>query len=132
MRLVFSGLENPIELMPGRCSTVEVENQTLFTRIAQSMLSGEGRYAAEPYSIWDGEDELRPKDTLLMVDNPLSLPWDDRAYMGSIVKRIEREYLEDEDLRRVVEELQGSTRNEIDVTGAGLECRSGIQSRVGL
>lgn len=108
MRLVFSGLESPVEVMPGRCSTIEVENQTLFTRIAQSLLSGEGRYATEPFSIWEGEDELRPKDTLLVIDNPLSLPWDDRVYMGSIVKRIEREYLEDEDLRRAVEELQRS------------------------
>ena len=108
MRLVFSGLESPVEVMPGRCSTIEVENQTLFTRIAQSLLSGEGRYATEPFSIWEGEDELRPKDTLLVIDNPLSLPWDDRVFMGSIVKRIEREYLEDEDLRRAVEELQRS------------------------
>ena len=55
MRLVFSGLESPVEVTPGRCSTIEVENQTLFTRIAQSLLSGEGRYATEPFSIWEGE-----------------------------------------------------------------------------
>lgn len=126
MRLVFSGLENPIELMPGRCSTVEVENQTLFTRIAQSILSGEGRYAVEPYSIWDGEDELRPRDTLLMVDNPLSLPWNDRAYIGSIVKRIEREYLEDEDLRRVIEELQGSLATRLMSLGLGMNVDLGF------
>ena len=120
MRLVFSGLESPVEVTPGRCSTIEVENQTLFTRIAQSLLSGEGRYAAEPFSIWEGEDELRPKDTLLVIGNPLSLPWDDRVYMGSIVKRIEREYLEDEDLRRAVEELQGSIATRLMSLGLGM------------
>lgn len=126
MRFVFSGLESPIELVPGWCSTIEVENQTLFTRIAQSLLSGEGRYAIEPYSIWDGEDELRPKDGLLVVGNPLSLPWDDRAYMSSIVKRIEREYLEDEDLRRVVEELQGTLATRLMSLGLGMNTDLGF------
>lgn len=126
MRLVFSGLESPVEVTPGRCSTIEVENQTLFTRIAQSLLSGEGRYATEPYSIWEGEDELRPKDTLLVIDNPLSLPWDDRVYMGSIVKRIEREYLEDEDLRRAVEELQGSIATKLMSLGLGMNTDLGF------
>lgn len=126
MRLVFSGLESPVEVTPGRCSTIEVENQTLFTRIAQSLLSGEGRYATEPFSIWEGEDELRPKDTLLVIDNPLSLPWDDRVYMGSIVKRIEREYLEDEDLRRAVEELQGSIATRLMSLGLGMNTDLGF------
>ena len=126
MRLVFSGLESPVEVTPGRCSTIEVENQTLFTRIAQSLLSGEGRYATEPFSIWEGEDELRPKDILLVIDNPLSLPWDDRVYMGSIVKRIEREYLEDEDLRRAVEELQGSIATKLMSLGLGMNTDLGF------
>lgn len=126
MRLVFSGLESPVEVTPGRCSTIEVENQTLFTRIAQSLLSGEGRYATEPFSIWEGEDELRPKDTLLVIDNPLSLPWDDRVYMGSIAKRIEREYLEDEDLRRAVEELQGSIATKLMSLGLGMNTDLGF------
>lgn len=126
MRLVFSGLESPVEVTPGRCSTIEVENQTLFTRIAQSLLSGEGRYATEPFSIWEGEDELRPKDTLLVIDNPLSLPWDDRVFMGSIVKRIEREYLEDEDLRRAVEELQRSIATRLMSLGLGMNTDLGF------
>lgn len=126
MRLVFSGLESPVEVTPGRCSTIEVENQTLFTRIAQSLLSGEGRYATEPFSIWEGEDELRPKDTLLVIDNPLSLPWDDRVFMGSIVKRIEREYLEDEDLRRAVEELQRSIATRLMSLGLGMNSDLGF------
>lgn len=126
MRLVFPGLESPVEVTPGRCSTIEVENQTLFTRIAQSLLSGEGRYATEPFSIWEGEDELRPKDTLLVIDNPLSLPWDDRVFMGSIVKRIEREYLEDEDLRRAVEELQRSIATRLMSLGLAMNTDLGF------
>lgn len=119
MRLVFAGLENPIELTAGECATVEVANQTLFTRLAQSLMSGEGRYASEPYSIWEGDSELRPKDVLMVIDNPLQLPWDERSYMGSIVKRIEREYLEDEDLRRTVEKLQESIATQLISLGFG-------------
>lgn len=120
MKLVFSGMESPIELAPGECATVEVESQTFFTRIVLSLLSGEGKYSIEPYSLWDGDDELKPKEALLIIDNPLDLPWDDRSYMGSIVKRIEREYLEDEDLRRAIEELQGAMAARLISLGLGL------------
>ena len=57
MRVVSSGLDNPMELEAGECSTLEVQSSTLFARLARSMLSGEGRYAEEPYSIWDGDAE---------------------------------------------------------------------------
>ena len=108
MRIVFAGLDSPIELMPGECATLEVENQTLFARLALSLLSSEGRYAEEPYSLWEGDDERKPKDSILVIDNPLQLPWNEHGLMGTIAKRMEREYLGDEDLRQNVEELQRS------------------------
>ena len=106
MKLVFVGLEKPIELAAGECTTLEVANSTLFTRVACSLMSGEGRYAQEPYSIWEGDAELRPKEVLLVIDNPLRLPWDDKCYTSGLFKQVEREYLEDEDLRRAIDELQ--------------------------
>lgn len=106
MKLVFAGLENPIELAVGECTTLEVANSTLFTRVVCSLMSGEGRYAQEPHSIWEGDVELRPKDVLLVVDNPLRLPWDDKYYVNGLLKQMEREYLEDEDLRQAVDEFQ--------------------------
>ena len=46
MRLVFAGLDRPLELEPGNCTTLEVENQALFVRLVRSLVSGEGRYAS--------------------------------------------------------------------------------------
>lgn len=106
MKLVFVGLEKPVELAAGECTTLEVANSTLFTRVACSLMSGEGRYAQEPYSIWEGDAELRPKDVLLVIDNPLRLPRDDKCYTSGLFKQMEREYLEDEELRRIIDELQ--------------------------
>ena len=83
-------------------------------------MSGEGRYADEPYSVWDGDEELKPRDALLVIDNPLQLPWDERGFMGSVLKRIEREYLEDEDLRRAVEGLQSAMASQLAALGMGL------------
>lgn len=126
MRLVFAGLDSPLDLEPGICSTLEVENQTLFTRFVRSMLSGEGRYAEEPYSVWDGDEELKPKDSLLLIDNPLSLPWDERGFAGSVLKKIEREYLEDEDLRRSIEGLQGAIASQLVLLGMGMNADFGF------
>ena len=126
MRVVFSGLDNPMELEAGECSTLEVQSSTLFARLARSMLSGEGRYAEEPYSIWDGDAELKPKDALLVIDNPLQLPWDERGLMGAIIKRMEREYLEDEDLRKAVEDYQRSINSALMALGLGMNADLGF------
>lgn len=120
MRLVFSGLDEPIELKEGECATLEVANRTLFTRLVLSMVSGEGRYAQEPYSLWEDDEELKPKEALLVIENPLQLPWDDRALMGQVVKHIEREFLEDEDLRQTIEKLQTELSSVLMSFGLGM------------
>ena len=108
MKLVLSGLETPIEIAPGYATTLQVENQTLFTRIARSLECADGRFALEPFTIWEKEKELRPASSLLLVSDVLHLPWDDRALMGEVVKRLECEFLEDEDMRRAVEAMDSS------------------------
>ena len=120
MRIVFSGLDCPMELLAGECITLEIENQALFARLVLSLLSEEGRYADEPYSVWEGDVELKPKDSLLVIDNPLRPPWDERGLMGANVKSMEREYLEDEDLRRNIEELQRSMNAQLMSLGFGM------------
>ena len=126
MRLVFSGLDRPLELEPGVCSTLEVENQALFVRLVRSLMLGEGRYADEPYSVWEEDEEIKPKDALLVIDNPLRLPWDERGLMGSVLKRIEREYLEDEDLRRAVEGFQSAMASQLAALGMGMNADFGF------
>ena len=106
MRLVFHGLENPLDFAPGLPVVLEVENQTLFANLALSLLSGEGRYAREPYSLWEEGGELKPKDRLLVIADPLHLPWDNRTFMTAITKKMEREILEDEELRMQIEEAE--------------------------
>ena len=120
MRLVFAGLDEPLELVAGECTILEVENQTLFTRLVLSLRSCEGRIAAEPYSLWEDDAELKPSESMLVVDNPLSPPWDERALLGRIIKQMEREFLEDEDLRQAVERLQGAMNVQLMSLGMGL------------
>lgn len=99
MRLSLSGLEKPIEIVAGMPHVLEVENQALFARLCQSLRGGEGRFAPEPYTVWDEEAELKPDTAMLFVDTPLDLPWDDKALMGEVAKRFERMLLDDEELR---------------------------------
>ena len=99
MKLSFSGLEQPIDIAAGYPYVLEIENQALFARICQSLRGGEGRYALEPYTVWDGEAALKPEASILFIDSPLELPWDDKSLMGAVSKRFEQMLLEDEDLR---------------------------------
>ena len=105
MKLVLAGLENPVEIESGFATTLQVENEALFARIARSILSLQGREALEPFTLWEEDGEIRPASALIVVSDVLHLPWDDRALMGEVLNRIEREFLEDEDLRRVVESM---------------------------
>lgn len=106
MRLVFGGLEHAVELAAGETAVLQVENAALFARIVRSLISEEGRYAVEPYSIWDGENEVKPSTALMMVPDSMNLPWDDRSFTTAVTKRIEREFLEDEELRIQVESAE--------------------------
>lgn len=126
MKLVLSGLETPIEIAPGCATTLQVENQALFARIARSLECADGRFALEPFTIWEKEKELRPASSLLLVSDILHLPWDDRALMGEVVKRLEREFLENEDLRRVVEAMDSSLSTKLLELGFGMNSDYGF------
>ena len=126
MRLVFSGLETPVDLEPGVVATLQVENATLFARLAQSLACPDGRLAPEPFTLWDGDAELRPSSKILLTESPLTLPWDDRSLMGEVVKRLEREFLEDEDLRLSIEALDGALSTKLLNLGLGMNSDYGF------
>lgn len=103
MRLVFEGLENPIDLTRGNPFVLQVENQSLFTRFVAALNSLEGRYSLESYTVWEDEKELNPKESFLVILSPFSLPWTDKQMLGQVTKRMEREFLDDEDLRTILD-----------------------------
>ena len=126
MKLVLTGLENPIEIMPGFATTLQVENEALFARIARSIVSLQGREAVEPFTLWEGDGEAKPSSSLLVVPDVLNLPWDDRSLMGEVLKRMEREFLEDEDLRQAIELMDSSLAEKLLQLGFGMNSDYGF------
>ncbi len=106
MKISFEGFERAIEMAPATPTVLEIENKTLFTRICQSLISGAGEDAREPYSVWDDQGKsLSPSTALLVVSDPLSLPWDSRALNKKTLDYFGRLANEDEDARREIDEL---------------------------
>lgn len=105
MKLVFSGLETPVELVSGVVSTLQIENEALFTRIVRSLDCSSGDFALESYAVWNEGVELKAEASILFVSDLLHLPWDSRELMGEVIKQFEREFLEDEDFRYEVESM---------------------------
>ena len=99
MRIVFDGLEKVIEIQAGCPVVLQVENQALFSRLIQSVSSQEGRYAVEPYSVWSGESEIASKAATLLISDVFELPWSDRSLLGEVLKRIEKNLIDDEEAR---------------------------------
>lgn len=110
MRLVISGLERAIEIEPGFVSVLEVESQALFARVCQSLLSGSGHDAPEPYGVWDGENLLNPRNAFVPVPNPFDLPWRHRSLGSRIQSSMVNMLMEEEEMRsslgRVAAELE--------------------------
>ncbi len=117
MRLVFDGIETPIETSHIKATTLYIENSVLFGRVCNSLCSGVGRDAEEPYTIWIDGVEKKPNDTLLVIANPFDLPWNDRRLSSALFDRMKGLLFEDEELRGEVEAL----RQEIDSKLAILE-----------
>jgi CRISPR-associated protein Csn2 len=103
MRLSFSGLDDPLDIQPGRVTTLEVANAELFSRICVSLREGRGRQAPEPYTLWNDEEELSPKDALIFIESPLELPWNSKSLLGTVIKRFQTALLEDEELRTSID-----------------------------
>lgn len=107
MKVCFSGVEHAIEIGSQWVSVFQVENTRLFARLCQSILSGKGEDATEPYTIWnDNGQPANPRSSFLCIANPFSLPWGDRRLLGGIYAKMERLMQEDEDFRRNIEGLE--------------------------
>lgn len=122
MKLVFEGLERAIEIERGRIATLQVENSALFARVVSSVASMDGEQAQEPYSLWEGDARLKTKDEFLVVSDALNLPWDHRLLLPAVVSRMEKEIIEDEELRLKLESLSQNLSSVIALLS--LDCDS--------
>lgn len=91
MRIRFANTEHAIILKKGVLSVFQIENQTLFTRICQSLLSYAGQGALEPFTVWDDDlTEVHPEKALMVIPNPLELPWKHRDLLSGAYAQIDQ------------------------------------------
>ena len=65
-----------------------------------------GEDALEPYAVWDDEDkQIRPSNALMVISDPLNLPWGHRSLSGKLYEKVERLILEDDELREKIETI---------------------------
>lgn len=106
MKLSFAGLDHSIAFNAKHVVVVQISSKALFARICQSLLSGKGESAVEPYSIWDDEgQEVTSSKAFIPIINPFDLPWKHKSLMGMIPKQIEGILLQDENQRTELQAL---------------------------
>lgn len=106
MRVCGLGLEAFLEIRAGVPTVLEIENSRMFARCCQSLVSGRGEDAIEPYSLWDGEGrEIGSANGFLPVLSPLNLPWDDKAVVGNLHKYVRDRLYEEYEIRESIERL---------------------------
>ncbi|WP_139650639.1 type II-A CRISPR-associated protein Csn2 [Raoultibacter phocaeensis] len=118
MRISLAGMDRPIDVAKSGASVLEVENTTLYGRICRSLISGMGREAPEPYSLWDENgNEVRASNAFLPVSSPFDLPWDERTLQAGWYERMSLIFLEDDDVRAEVESLNARMNSRIAELG---------------
>lgn len=105
MKVSFSGFDTPLFIDDKKVTVFEVGNRVLFARVCQSLLSCRGRQSLEPYTIWEGDEEVKASEAFLFIPNPFDLPWNDRLLMARVHLRLEKMLLEDDDLRSSLEAM---------------------------
>lgn len=110
MKMVFQGLEDAFLIEKGIPFILEVNNPVLFARLCQSFEGNEGEFAVEPYTLWEGDERVSPKDKFLFVANVFDLPWDTRGSASAVHKQIESILFESEEIRLAIEQLNASIR----------------------
>ncbi len=127
MRVVFSGLEHTLDIDAEHISVLQIENTTLFSRVCESLLSGKGSEAVEPYSVW-GDDGKRVNcaSAFLAIMDPFDLPWKNRQLGGKLHERIRLLMMEDDDIRAELNELSSEIGSIVSSLGFQLRCDYGF------
>lgn len=84
------------------------------------MATQEGRYAIEPYSVWNDESEVAPKMATLLISDVFDLPWGDRSLLGEVLKRIEKDLIDDEEARLNLEKVERLLASRLMSLSSGL------------
>lgn len=113
MRLVFSGFEHVLEVLPSCALVLEINNPVLFARVCQSLNGNEGVLAIEPYTLWEGEEKLATKSAFLTIFDPFNLPWDRRSFTTEVAKQVELELYEDDTIRILMEQLHAELTTKV-------------------
>lgn len=104
MRLSFSGLENALDITPGRVSILQIESISLFARVCQSLFIASEEDRLESFTIWDDNGkEIASKNAFLSVVNPFDLPWRDRGLLTALYNQLDCLMKEDDIARQEIE-----------------------------
>ena len=106
MRICGLGLESPLEVRAGIPTVLEIHNPRLFSRCCQSLISGDGEGALEPYSLWDDNGkEIGADSGFLPILSPLQLPWDNKLVVGRLHRLVRDRLYEDYEVRDSIDEF---------------------------
>lgn len=118
MRISFAGMDAPVEVRERGATVLRVLNQRLYARLCESLVSQKGEAAIEPYSVWDEDGcEINPASALLVVANPFDLPWKHRSMVGGLYSSLEAGLLEDEDMRRELQDFRVALESSVHKLG---------------
>jgi CRISPR-associated protein Csn2 len=88
MKLKLLRLDCSIEIVPEAVTTLEIEDRKLFSRVVESLISEKGRYATEPYLLFDGNQAVQPRGGMRVINSLPVMPPPDRGLSVKLLKKI--------------------------------------------
>ena len=106
MKLRINGFENPVSIVPGYVSVIEIRDVSYASRVSQSIVLGLGEDSIEPYVLWDDcEKILNISKTFCVIPSVFDLPWNDRQIANALLSKMTLLINENELIRTESESL---------------------------
>ena len=119
MKLQFLRSSHPVEVHSTRPLVYQFENQKLFSRVVQSLVSERGEESIEPYVIWDDKGRLvNPKKAFVLFNALPCIPLDD-SLLKALFQKIEILFNEVSELKSSIQDIWDQLQDLVEGTNLG-------------
>lgn len=92
MRLACGAWENPFTLSTSKVNVITFEDRRLFARFTLSISNQFSDGCSESGSFLTSEKEIKPKDAMVFIGDPIAFDLNDRSFIAPALKQISKSF----------------------------------------
>ena len=118
MMFRIKGIEEGFELKPGIPTSLDIENQTFFAQILNSLINrNSDDEINETCYFFEGNNEVKFSSNFIVVQSPLDLPFKSTSLVSLLFSKIDNKFKEDDDLKNQINDLYSKLNSSFEKIG---------------